>query len=224
MKTANFLLNNPSYKSETSEYGFEKSHAIFKVPILPAYAILNHTIQGVKSNLDGQTTSIESAIVDDTVIVYNVSDFSLRLSPDQPILVVNYLGITDYQNFFPQFKGMSLHERAGLFMEEADKAFDESAWLAFAMMAGAVFESLLYDMVDAEWGSLGPLIEKTEKKGIFDRMEISALQDANAARNLVHANRFKDEYITRKVAMNIRVVLEQFLRYNWTEIKRDYHS
>ena len=224
MKSTIFVLANPDLHSENDEHGFIKSWGNYKVPVLPAYAIQNYTIQGIQLNLDGGTNAIESVIVGDTVVIYGVDDLVLAFNPTEPTLVVNYLGIRDYQPFFPHFENQSLRERAAKFLEEADKTFEESSWLAFAMMAGAVFESLLFDMAGDKRDSFGPLIGKVKKKDIFNSMEIAALETANNARNLVHAGRHGDPYITREKAMTVRVVLEQFLRYDWAEIKREYSS
>lgn len=231
MKSAFFKLTNPEYSSETDEHGFYRCWARFRVPVLPAYAILNYTIQGVTSRyngltgeLDGAVDAIESGIVDDVVILYGIDDLTQRLMPTDPTLVINYLGIRDYQKFFPHFENQLLRERAAQFLEEADKTFEEASWLAFAMMAGAVFESLLFDIVGDTRVGFGSLINKIKAAKVFEEMELAALQIACDARNLIHAGRYGDVYITREKAMRVRVVLEQFLRNDWGKIKEKYVS
>ncbi len=219
MKSTFFTLSNPTLHREDTEHGFGREYAKYNVSVLPAYAMLSYTIQGMRADLDGTHVGIESAIVDDTVIIYGVNQVTRYLTPSDPTLVIYYLGIRDYQKFFPHFDKQSLRERAAQFLEEADKTFEESSWLAFSMMAGAVFESLLLDVVDDNDATFGRLINRAKDMDVFDSLELSALEIAKEARNMIHAGRHGDPYLTREKAMTVRLVLEQFLRKNWAEIK-----
>lgn len=220
MKTAYFKLSNPDYKSEPIEYGFCKKWVTYKISILPAYAIASYTIQGMKTNIDGVISSVESAVNGDTVAIYDVDQLTHMLTPPETTLIINYLGIRDYQCFFPHFENGKLKERAAQFMEEADKTFDEASWLSFVLMAGAVFESYLVDMTGDKKSTFGGLIKKISKNDFFDEDEIKILTEASDARNLVHAGRFEDIYLTRDKAMTVRLALEQFLRKDWCGLKR----
>lgn len=224
MKSTIFVLSNPRFHARLTDLGVDERWATYRVPILPAYAILSYSIQGINAELGGKVLPADTGIVDDTVVVNRLDDLALALTSSQPTLVINYIGIRDYQKFFPHFKGASLKGRAAQFLEEADKTFDDGSWLSFVMMAGAVFESFLVDLTGKGSETLGSLVKKVNSKGLFSDLEVEALAAATEARNLVHAGRHKQPYISRDRAMAVRVALEQFLRKDWGQLKKNYRK
>jgi len=219
MKTAYFTLSNPKFDSERTNVGFEKCWATYQIPILPAYAIASYTIQGLKVTDDGDVSAINSSIMGEVVKVEGLNQLTHMLGPEESTLIINYLGIKDYKCFFPQFENDDLKCRAAEFMEEADKTFDEGSWLSFVLMAGGVLESFLVDITDDKQSTFGNLIKQIEQKHLFSKEEIGVLRDASKARNLVHAGKFKKPYVSRGVAMSVRLTLEQMLRKDWHSIK-----
>jgi len=107
-------------------------------------------------------------------------------------------------------------------MEEAEKTFEESSWLSFTIMTGSVFESLLVDLTNELKLPFGALINKITSHNLFDAVELETLSFVKEARNLVHAGRYDDAYITRDKAMSVRLPLDEFLRKDWVEIKNRY--
>ena len=222
MKSTYFHLSNPEFHSEAMREGYDRRWATYRVPILPAYAMISYSIQGVRANVDEVTNAIESSILMDEVIIYGIDELLSRVQPSEPILAVNYLGVRSYPCFFPHFGDPDLKARCAQFMEEADQTFEESSWLSFVLMAGGVFEGFLVDLTGNQKATFGQLIAGVEQTDVFDDLELQALRDAAEARNLVHAGRAKDPYVTRERLMDIRLALEQFLRKDWRRIKSDY--
>ncbi len=219
MKTAYFTLSDPTYDGESTRSGFWRKWATYRIPILPAYAIASYTIQGIKTSVDGDVTSVDSDINEDIVTVHGVDQITHMLSPPESTLIINYLGIRDYQAFFPCFEDLSLKARAAEFMEEADKTFDEGVWLSFVLMAGGVLESFLVDLTGDKRSTFGGLITKVKDKEYFSELEMEALHEASSARNIVHAGKYNKPYVSRDKAMTVRLALEQLLRKDWEQIK-----
>ena len=224
MKSTHFVLENPIYRSKLNDSGYEESLVEFKVATLPAYSFTNHSIDGVNMNVDGITTPISSAIVNDRVIIPGVNKLINMLRPSTPVLTVYHFGIKDYSLLFPEIMDSALKTRVGLFMEEADKTFEQEAWLSFVVMAGSVFEGVLSNLI-ADYGStFGTLVNKVSELKILDEYEISILKDAVKFRNHVHAGKFKEETAARQDAMNIRVQLDQFIKKDWNEVKNSLEN
>lgn len=219
MKSTHFVLDNPSYNSTKNKSGFEESFVEFKVPTLPAYSITNHSIDGVNINVDGVTTPTASVIVNDRVIIHGVNKLINTLRPSTPILTIYHFGIKDYSLMFPEINNSVLRKRVGLFMEEADKSFEQEAWLSFVVMAGSVFEGLLSDLLGDYDSTFGKLVSRVDELNLLDDYEVSILKDAVSFRNHVHAGRYEEKTAERKAAMGIRVQLDQFIKKDWCRIK-----
>lgn len=220
MKSTHFVLDNPIYRSEPSNNYYEKCWAEFRVPTLRAYSFTNHSIDGVNMDSEGGTTPISSAIVDDKVLIYGVDKLMNTLRPSSPVLTVYHFGIKDYSLLFPEIEDPALKQRVGLFMEEADKTFEQEAWLSFVVMAGSVFEGILSDLTADHGSTFGKLVSKVDDLQVLDGYVVSVLRDAVKFRNHVHAGRYNEETAIRQDAMNIRVQLDQFIKDDWSEIKK----
>lgn len=220
LKSAFFKLTNPEYHYSDGEDRCQ--WATYRIPVLPAYTILSYTVQGINAGSEGGVNLRGNEIVGDTVVIHGMNELATIFGTQDLTLVINYLGINSYEKFFPHFDDDSLRERSAQFLEEADKTFEESSWFAFVMMAGAVFESFLVDMLGDEESTFGLLINKVRELSVFTNREVAALDDAKEARNIIHAGRHDEPYVTREKAMNVRLVLEQFLRSDWLEIKQKY--
>jgi len=127
-------------------------------------------------------------------------------------LVIHYHGIRDYTLLFPQVTEVALRERLGRFYEEAESNFDHGAWLSFALMAGAVYEGLLGQRLQAPKKSFADLIKLAATQGILAGAEEAILQVARNSRNLVHPALFNEPCITRANAMDMRIVMDSLIR------------
>ena len=74
MKSTCFTLTNPKFESSV-ESGFQKQWVTYTVPILPAFAITNYSVQGLPSDVtaDGISTS-PLVIVNDTVRIDGICE------------------------------------------------------------------------------------------------------------------------------------------------------
>jgi len=188
MKSTHFDLINPIYGG--SEYGevYERSWAKFEVPTLPAYSIINHTIDGTSVNVDAGTFALESEVVGSCVKIPGVDRFKSTFFPSVPVLTIYHFGVRDYSLLFPSIKNDELRIRVGCFMEEADKTFEQGAWLSFVVMACGVFEGVLADIVGDHKSTFGKILKAVEEKGFLDSMEFNALTLAKNLRNFAKFN------------------------------------
>lgn len=215
MNSTNFTLINPQYRVKQDDSGHDKKHVVYKVPTLPAYSISNFSIDKINQSLDGDIQYDSPAIVDDLLIVYGGDRFDQVINPADPLLTIYHFGISDYSLLFPQINEPDLRERVGLFMEEADKAFTQRAWLSFCVMAGGVFEGLLSHLTEDHKMTLGGIVNKVESLAIFDSHQISVLRQVVSFRNHVHAGRYQETTASRSDAMHVRVQLDYFIKMDW---------
>ena len=129
-------------------------------------------------------------------------------------LAITYTGIRDYSLLFPHVKNEALRNRLGQFAEEADKAFDEAAWMSFVLMAGAVIEGMLMARFGKKLGFYD-LINQAGDKGILSPEEQAQAHQVRDARNLVHAGRFEKPFVDRKLAMDTYIVYDRLLKRRW---------
>lgn len=129
-------------------------------------------------------------------------------------IIIYYKGIRDYSLLFPTIisANQSLALRLGLFYEEAEKSFENSAWLSYVLNCGAIFEGLLFHKLNAnEYAKFNDLI-KTALEGDFINTETAQIMhNAREKRNLIHAGRYTDPFITRLEAMDIMKVMDNVI-------------
>ena len=101
--------------------------------------------------------------------------------------------------------------RLGEFYREAELNFDGGAWLSFALMCGAIFEGILYAKLEINKG-----FKELIKAAFTDSKITSQTRDimdmVREYRNLVHSNKYKDPYITRANALDIRTTLDKLIK------------
>ena len=129
------------------------------------------------------------------------------------ILQIHYYGIRDYSLLFPDFlvNDPDRATRLGLFYEEAEKCFDNGAWLSFALMCGAIFEHLLYFKLNGSERQYGRLILKARNAGIIQKEESDTMEAIRKLRNIIHRNRLSEGYIQRAEAMDIKTLIERLI-------------
>jgi len=222
MKTAFFELKNPEYLHETDDHGFPKSTAIYRIPTLPAYAISHYTVN-IEKISDELFSQYHDSYEGEYVHISGLTELDEhRQAYAKPTFQINYLGILDYKKLFPHFRSDSLRERAGQFMEEADKAFDNSAWMSFLMMAGAVVECVLFDLLKkstASKATFGQLTKDVKNISVLDENDVKTIFGMVEARNLIHAGRYETPFVGRKLAIKTRLTLDNLLKMDWSEMK-----
>jgi hypothetical protein len=157
---------------QMSPIGNDQGHiAGFVVPTLAAYATEYSELtppRDVSAGFIQLSEGNDYWIAGEKVFLFNplTSPFlTLNNALRGSRLVIHYHGIRDHELLFPQISDHALRKRLGEFYEEAERAFDSSAWLSFSLMAAAVYEGLLGWRLQAPKGSLSDLIRLHEVTG-----------------------------------------------------------
>jgi len=222
LKTAVFPLVNPEKVNVTKDHlGY--GDAFYKIATLSAYAISSWTLIGNLADLDGVYNSDPMELQEDGVLIRNGYKYIDDFLRPKLSLSINYLGVKDYKCFFPHINNSPLCDRAAQLMEEADQTFETGSWMAFAVVAGGVFECLLYDHVTKNKKlkgkmTLGSLINEAQKMNIFDENLINSIVLAKDARNLVHADNYGKRYVSRSDSMSIKLSLDNILLLDWDNL------
>ena len=163
----------------------------------------NHFVQ-IEDDKDNEITGVSLRIEKE---FFNEIDKLLpQISRYELSMQISYFGIKDYSLLFPFMENTKLTNRLALFYEEAEEAFKNKSWLSFALMAGAVFEGVLYDLIGEDLG-FDKLIKKAEKLGYIYSEMSDIFHLTRNARNLVHGKKFEKNYISRKNAFEIHETL-----------------
>lgn len=176
------------------------------IPTLPAFAIEYFTFQfeALSSFPDA-----DDSISNDKLTIYTESELTGLDSK----LVIHYHGIRDYKLLFPFIVNPSLQERLGNFYREAETSFENSAWLSFMLMCGAIFEGMLFAKLGQPNNStFHQLIISARQNNLIDIDTDSKMNKVRVYRNLVHANRLSDPYVSRVDAMDIRTKLDKLIK------------
>ncbi|MBW4443943.1 MAG: hypothetical protein KME10_22495 [Plectolyngbya sp. WJT66-NPBG17] len=176
----------------------------FTIPTLSAFAIEYFTLQfGALSCFPDK----EDLIQNDKLTVqpgYSLDGMDCKL-------VIHYHGIRDYKLLFPFVTNSSLQERLGDFYREAEIAFENASWLSFMLMCGAVFEGILFAKLGQN-KSFKDLITAAKQQGVIDTHTESIMTTVRGYRNLVHANRHTELYVSRIDAMDTRITLDKLIK------------
>lgn len=176
----------------------------FTIPILPAFAVEYFTLQfGSLSCFPDKQDSIQK----DKLTVF--TGYSLDELDSK--LVIHYHGIRDYNLLFPFVANSSLKERLGNFYREAEITFENASWLSFMLMCGAIFEGILFAKLGQD-KSFNNLIRAASHKGLIDAHTESIMNTVRGYRNLVHANKHTDPYVSRMDAMDTRITLDKLIK------------
>ncbi|PZO37291.1 MAG: DUF4145 domain-containing protein [Pseudanabaena frigida] len=176
------------------------------ISTLPAFAIEYFTFQfGVLSSFpDGN-----DSIYNDKLTIHTESELTGLDSK----LVIHYHGIRDYKLLFPFIVDASLQERLGNFYREAETSFENSAWLSFMLMCGAIFEGMLFAKLGQPNGSkFHQLITNARQSSLIDTGTESIMNKVRGYRNLVYANRHNDPYVSRIDVMDTRTTLDKLIK------------
>ena len=127
-------------------------------------------------------------------------------------LVIHFHGIRDYGLLFPKMSEPELKARLGAFYQEADATFESGAWLSFALMSAAIYEGLLGWKLHATHDTFAELIKAAHAQGVIDARERDILSKARDLRNIVHASRYREPWVERALAMDMRTTLDGLIR------------
>jgi len=213
MKTQQFKLHMCIFAPD--QYKDNTRTAEYLAPTLPAYAI-EYAELIVPPDLDG--TQDTRLFIDQGFEIANnkVLWHSYRqplFGNHEPILIMHYHGIRDYNLLFPATSSTVRVQRLANYYEEADKCFYSGAWLSFMLMCGAVFEGLLFDAI----GSSSPnefkaLIGKAAETELITDSEQILIDKVRAYRNMVHLDNKEGRYVSRADVMDTRKVLDSIVQ------------
>ena len=186
----------------------------FPIPTLKAYAIeyAEFSFKGGFREHKELTQGRDFELTDDGLVWH---DFFSPLSPDLNYyrLVIHYHGIRDYELLFPQVQEPVLRARLGKYYEEAEATFDNGVWLSFSLMCAAVYEGLLFAHFRFRKDTpFSDMITKAEETAIIDKDTARIMHVARELRNLVHANKAADPFVSRLQAMDMRTVMDRLIQ------------
>lgn len=209
MKSTVFELKFPPNAPDR----YKESDVKFSIPTLRAYAIeySEFTFKGGfnehKELVEGQGYTL----VDDGLIWHGFFEPKL-LGMDYYRLVIHYHGIKDYALLFPHIQNLPLQQRLGSFYEESEISFDNGAWLAFALMCGAIYEGMLFDHGGGQERTFSELIALGKRESVLDEFSEGIMNRTRELRNLVHPGLAEKPFVTRAEAMNMRTVLDRLIK------------
>lgn len=176
----------------------------FKVKMLEAYAIEYSYVDfgGISLNEDYFYIEQDEVFIDKGTLEVMAADI---------YLYVYYHGIRDYRLLFHGVSNEGLAKRLGAFYEEAERNFEIGSWLSYTLMCGAIFEGMLYAKQNKDAG-FDDLIKDALKEGDIDNKTAKIMHFTRRSRNIVHANNYRRDYISRKDAMDIRTTMDKLIK------------
>ncbi|WP_243765451.1 DUF4145 domain-containing protein [Bacillus arachidis] len=205
-------LNNPSFNFDALVYKNNSFLWHLRIPILPAFSVEYFSVE-YRGNLvfSGTRDDLQT----DMVIVD--ADSSVLHDFEEISVVVHYNGIRDYSLLFPWIEKDGLKRDLGLFYEEAEKNFDQGAWLSFALMCGAVFEGMLYDKLDYPSSknyenSFKKMTNAAYDRNIIGEHQKNIIDKVRELRNRVHCNKFDSDYVSRTDVMDMKSLLDRLIK------------
>ncbi|WP_281560652.1 hypothetical protein [Thalassomonas sp. RHCl1] len=219
MKTKTFPINQLIEQIHQS-YDFdnikEPPARIYKIPTLSAYAVQSSHIEGAPTDIEEASVGVQHSIEGDLLRWYGDCWMGLDWRMSQPHLRITYIGIKDYENLFPYVQPEPLKQRLAEMFEEADKAFENELWLSFTTIAGGVCEGILSSVLRAGKGlNFSQLINRAKENSIITEQQASTLDDVRKLRNIIHPNRYNEPNISRPVAMELRILIDELMRVDW---------
>ncbi|MEK4002959.1 DUF4145 domain-containing protein [Bacillus sp. FSL K6-2822] len=179
-----------------------------KIPILPAFSVSYFSIEH-RGDLVFSVTRDD--INSDVVIVE--TDTPHLHEFEQLSVVVHYNGIRNYSSLFPWVEEGGLNRDLGLFYEEAEKNFDQGAWLSFSLMCGAVFEGMLYAKLGYPSENNFNLMTKIAyDKNVINEQQKGIIDKVRTLRNRIHCNKFNKPYVSRTDAMDMKSILDTLIK------------
>lgn len=213
MKTSSFVLLLP--EPHPNPQSLEDLRIKIPLPTLSAYAIESaefyapQNFEGSYSQLiEGKDFELENdQVVWTSGGLQNISLASFGTCR----LVIHYHGIRDYTALFPFVNCESLKARLAKYYEESEQAFESGAWLSYALMCGALYEGMLFSVIESKSLPFAKLISKAEELKLVGSPEIKIMNLARESRNLVHASNHGNSYVSRTNAMDMRTTMDKVI-------------
>ena len=183
----------------------------FLIPTLRAYAI-EYSEFKFRGGFNDHKELVEGKgydLVEDGLIWHGF--FEPTFSEDYYRLVIHYHGIKDYEALFPNVADKNLRTRLGQFYQEVETNFDNAGWLSYALMCGALYEGLLYSHLGKNL-EFEKLIGRALTRELIDSKTASIMHTTRELRNLVHASRCVEPYVTRAQAMDMRSTMDRLIQ------------
>ncbi|MGL6107242.1 DUF4145 domain-containing protein [Romboutsia sp.] len=182
-----------------------KNDIVYDLPITNAFGIISYTFYN--GSISNELES-DFLLKDGRLILKGYAKTYSRLE-EISILVINYKEIRDYKLLFPNIlkENNELAQRLGQYYYEGEKSFENKAWLTYSLMCAAIYEGLLY-FTNTQDKSFFERIEKAYNTNIIDENEKEIMHTAREYRNLVHAEKYTKEYVSRKSAVDMRTTMD----------------
>lgn len=211
MNVTTFRLEKPTYEF-VGEPIFGNRRAIYVVPTLPAYALIDSRFDML--NFRDPEIVLPPPIyeiIDDKVLT--PATILHDIASNSAILTIYHHGVKDYALLFPHIDNIRLRERLGAFAMEASLAFESQSWVSYSLMVGGVLEGLLYH----QYGNykFEKLISLAAEEKIISQQESNLINEIRLARNKIHASRFEESIINRKMALELSIAYDKLLKRNW---------
>ncbi len=188
------------------------------IPNLDAYAVEYFTVQ-----INGLAVNDDYLLPQTSKCIEFTSKNSL-LSHDVK-LIIHYHGIRNYANLFPWINDEELKERIGHYYRELELSFSNHSWLTFSLMSGALFEGLLYAKLNKPKKQVKRKGKYIDTDKTFNELIIQAgiqnlisnemrkiMNEVRSIRNLVHANKYKMNYVNREKAYDIMSLIDNIIK------------
>ena len=211
MMVTTFRIDNPKYFL-AGNAPFQRHDAFYKIPILPAYAVIDSQLEMSNSmHIDAGYIPPTYELEEDGVVTQ--SNDNNYLKNVSGILTIYHNGIKDYELLFPHIEDVSLKKRLGQFAEEAEKAFSNQSWISYCLMVGSVLEGLLFN----EFGNrkFSELIRCAKNRDLITEQEANLINNVRETRNQIHANRHNEIIVGRKTALEISTAYDKLIKRHW---------
>ena len=207
-----------SYDIEDEDLNESLGYLLYKVPTLSAYAIQSSELDGIPLYAEEASVGSYHEIDGDFIKWFGASSMSLAIHRSQPYLRVNYIGIKDYQNLFSFVEPADLRLRLAEMYEEAEESFENKLWLSYTIIAGAVCEGILLSVLNANKNAtFSRLIEKAASIDIINFNQSETLNKVREHRNIIHPGKYEKPNISRPVAMELKVLIDELINVDWLE-------
>lgn len=191
----------------------KETDVMFPIPTLKAYAIeySEFTLKGGFNEHKEMIERQDYDLVEDGLI-WHTSFAPMHPRMNYYRLVIHYHGIKDYALLFPHVQNRALQQRLGRFYKESEVSFDNGAWLALALMCGAIYEGMLFDHGGGKERTFSELIDSGKRESVLDEFSEGIINRTRELRNLVHPGLAEKPYVTRAEAMDMRTVLDRLIK------------
>ncbi|QSB09304.1 hypothetical protein [Lysinibacillus fusiformis] len=186
---------------ETTQLNLWKIH----IPILSAYSI-----EYITEHWDPLSGVLANECVNGNIIEYQ-TDFQKAEVADL-FMIIHYHGIKDYEALFPWIINDNLRKRIATFYEELESNFENGVWLSALLLSGAVLEGILAAKLGKMDKTLNDLITLAKERRLVNESDATLLTEIRKYRNIVHANKYRDEYVTKQKAMDVRSIIDRIIK------------